>query len=65
MVSLSSLRITYIVFDVKNFSNNFTKSLIDLGLENRRFKKGTAMRVHLVSIDYSKVEIQKGEENIS
>lgn len=45
-------------------SNNFTKSLIDLGLEIRRFKTGTPMRVHSDSIDYSKLEIQEGEENI-
>ncbi|MBE5746202.1 MAG: tRNA uridine-5-carboxymethylaminomethyl(34) synthesis enzyme MnmG [Clostridiales bacterium] len=45
-------------------SNNFTKSLIDLGLEIRRFKTGTPMRVHSDSIDYSVLEIQKGEDNI-
>ena len=45
-------------------SNNLTQSLIDLGLEIRRFKTGTPMRVHSDTIDYSKLEIQKGEENI-
>lgn len=45
-------------------SNNFTQSLIDLGLEIRRFKTGTPARVHSDSIDYSVLEIQKGEENI-
>jgi len=45
-------------------SNNFTQSLLDLGLEIRRFKTGTPARVHADSIDYSVLEIQKGEENI-
>lgn len=45
-------------------SNNFTQSLIDLGLEIRRFKTGTPMRVHSDTIDYSKLEIQKGEDDI-
>ena len=45
-------------------SNNFTQSLMDLGLEIRRFKTGTPARVHADSIDYSVLEIQKGEENI-
>ncbi len=45
-------------------SDNLTQSLIDLGLEIRRFKTGTPMRVHSDTIDYSKLEIQKGEENI-
>lgn len=45
-------------------SNNFTQSLINLGLEIRRFKTGTPARVHADSIDFSVLEIQKGEENI-
>ena len=45
-------------------SNNLTQSLIDLGLEIRRFKTGTPMRVHADSIDFNQLEIQKGEENI-
>jgi len=45
-------------------SNNFTQSLINLGLEIRRFKTGTPARVHADSIDFSALEIQKGEENI-
>lgn len=45
-------------------SNNFTQSLIDLGLEIRRFKTGTPMRVHSDTIDFSKLEIQKGEDDI-
>ena len=45
-------------------SNNLTQSLIDLGLEIRRFKTGTPMRVHSDTIDYSCLEIQKGEDDI-
>ena len=46
-------------------SNNLTKSLIDLGLEIRRFKTGTPMRVHSDTIDYSVLEVQKGEDDIA
>ena len=45
-------------------SNNFTQSLINLGLEIRRFKTGTPMRVHASSIDFSALELQKGENDI-
>ena len=41
-----------------------TKSLIDLGFEIRRFKTGTPVRVHAKSIDYSNLEVQKGDDNI-
>ena len=43
-------------------SNLLTKSLIDLGIEIRRFKTGTPARVDGKSIDYSKFEIQPGDE---
>ncbi len=45
-------------------SNNLTKNLIDLGIEIRRFKTGTPMRVHSDSINYSVLEIQKGEDDL-
>ena len=45
-------------------SNSLTQNLIDLGLEIRRFKTGTPMRVHADSIDFSSLEIQKGEEDL-
>lgn len=45
-------------------SNNLTQNLLDLGIEIRRFKTGTPMRVHSDSIDYSALEIQKGEDYI-
>ena len=43
-------------------STMLTQSLIDLGIEIRRFKTGTPARVDAKSIDYSKFEIQPGEE---
>ena len=45
-------------------SNSLTQNLIDLGLEIRRFKTGTPMRVHGDSIDYSSLQVQKGEEDL-
>lgn len=39
-----------------------TKSLMDLGIEIRRFKTGTPARVDGKSINYSKFEIQPGDE---
>lgn len=41
-----------------------TNSLLDLGHSIRRFKTGTPARVHKNSIDFSKMEIQNGEDNI-
>lgn len=43
-------------------STMLTKSLIDLGIEIRRFKTGTPARVDGKSIDYSKFEIQPGDD---
>jgi len=43
-------------------ATHLTKSLIDLGIEIRRFKTGTPARVDSKSIDYSKFEIQPGED---
>ncbi len=43
-------------------STMLTKSLMDLGIEVRRFKTGTPARVDGKSIDYSKFEIQPGDE---
>lgn len=41
-----------------------TKNLIELGFKINRFKTGTPVRIHSDSVDYSKVEIQKGDDNI-
>ena len=47
-------------------STMLTKSLIDLGIEIRRFKTGTPARVDKKSIDFSQFEIQPGDElNVS
>lgn len=45
-------------------ATHFTQSLLDLGISIRRFKTGTPVRVHANSIDYAKLEIQKGENNV-
>lgn len=43
-------------------STLLTQSLIDLGIEIRRFKTGTPARVDKKSIDFSKFELQKGDD---
>lgn len=45
-------------------ANELTKSLIDLGLEIKRFKTGTPARVNSRTIDFSKTEEQVGDEDI-
>ncbi|MGN1162379.1 MAG: tRNA uridine-5-carboxymethylaminomethyl(34) synthesis enzyme MnmG [Christensenellales bacterium] len=45
-------------------ANELTKSLIDLGLEIKRFKTGTPARVNSRTIDFSKTEEQNGDEDI-
>ncbi len=40
------------------------KSLADLGVKLRRFKTGTPARVHRRSIDFSRLEVQSGDEKI-
>ncbi|WP_087973925.1 tRNA uridine-5-carboxymethylaminomethyl(34) synthesis enzyme MnmG [Oceanobacillus rekensis] len=44
-------------------SVNLSKNLEDLGFEITRFKTGTPPRVNSHSVDYSKTEIQPGDEN--
>ncbi|HKL94643.1 MAG TPA: tRNA uridine-5-carboxymethylaminomethyl(34) synthesis enzyme MnmG, partial [Clostridia bacterium] len=39
-----------------------TDSLVKLGIDIRRFKTGTPARIYRDSIDYSKMEIQEGED---
>ena len=43
-------------------ANGLTQSLLDLGLEIRRFKTGTPARVDKKSIDFSKMSLQRGED---
>lgn len=45
-------------------ANYLTDSLRSLGIELRRFKTGTPARIAGPSIDYSKMEEQKGDERI-
>lgn len=45
-------------------ANHLTKNLMDLGIDVRRFKTGTPARVDKRTIDFSKMEEQKGDENI-
>ena len=45
-------------------STYLSDSLKNLDIPLRRFKTGTPARVHRDSIDYSKMDIQKGDDNI-
>lgn len=45
-------------------STLLSDSLRNLNIPLRRFKTGTPARVHRDSIDYSKMEVQKGDDNI-
>ncbi len=58
--------------DVSNYTgpnglaaaNHLTKCLIDLGVDVRRFKTGTPARVDKRTIDFSKMQEQKGDEKV-
>lgn len=50
--------------DAVSPATELTKSLVDAGIEIRRFKTGTPARVHRRSIDFGKLERQDGDENI-
>ncbi|MBQ9276166.1 MAG: tRNA uridine-5-carboxymethylaminomethyl(34) synthesis enzyme MnmG, partial [Clostridia bacterium] len=43
-------------------ANELTASLLNLGLPIRRFKTGTPARIYRDSLDFSKMEIQRGED---
>ena len=45
-------------------ANKLSECLKNLGVELIRFKTGTPARINKKSIDFSKMEIQKGDENI-
>ena len=45
-------------------ANSLSQSLLDLGIELRRFKTGTPARVDKRTIEFSKMEEQKGDERI-
>jgi tRNA uridine 5-carboxymethylaminomethyl modification enzyme len=45
-------------------ANELSESLMDLGIELRKFKTGTPARIHSDSLDYEKMEMQSGDEEI-
>ncbi len=45
-------------------ANLLSKSLIDAGVEIMRFKTGTPARVNRSTVDFSKMEVQEGDEKI-
>lgn len=45
-------------------ANYLTESLNKIGIETRRFKTGTPARISRRSVDFSKMEIQEGDEEI-
>lgn len=45
-------------------SNRLSQSLRELGITLRRFKTGTPARLHADTLDYSKMEIEKGDDKI-
>ena len=46
-------------------SNDLSQSLIDIGVNLRRFKTGTPARINVNRIDLEKMEIQYGDDNIN
>lgn len=45
-------------------ANKLSDSLKELGITLRRFKTGTPARLHADSLDFSKMEVEKGDDNI-
>ncbi|GAA0079213.1 tRNA uridine-5-carboxymethylaminomethyl(34) synthesis enzyme MnmG [Clostridium sp. CTA-5] len=45
-------------------ANDLSQSLLDLGINLRRFKTGTPARINKRSVDFSKMIEQKGDDNI-
>lgn len=45
-------------------SNELSDSLRELGITLRRFKTGTPARLHADTLDYSKMEVEKGDDEI-
>ncbi|HHZ02417.1 MAG TPA: tRNA uridine-5-carboxymethylaminomethyl(34) synthesis enzyme MnmG [Tissierellia bacterium] len=45
-------------------ANELSESLMDLGIELRKFKTGTPARIHADSLNYEKMEAQYGDEEI-
>ncbi len=45
-------------------ANELSENLKRLGIELKRFKTGTPARIHALTLDYSKMEIEEGDEKI-
>lgn len=45
-------------------ANELSSSLLELGISLRRFKTGTPARINARSVDFSKMEVQKGDEKV-
>ena len=45
-------------------SLELSNSLLEAGIDLRRFKTGTPARIHMDTVDFSKMEIQPGDEEI-
>jgi tRNA uridine 5-carboxymethylaminomethyl modification enzyme len=45
-------------------ANELSQSLLDIGISLRRFKTGTPARIHMRSVDYSKMVEQPGDEKV-
>jgi tRNA uridine 5-carboxymethylaminomethyl modification enzyme len=45
-------------------ANDLSESLMDLGIQLRKFKTGTPARIHFDSINYEKMEAQCGDDEI-
>ena len=46
-------------------ANDLSQSLLDIGVKLRRFKTGTPARINAKNIDFSRMEPQYGDENIT
>ena len=46
-------------------ANSLTESLKNMGVKLMRFKTGTPARINANSVDFSKFEVQEGDENIT
>lgn len=46
-------------------ANDLSKSLLEIGIELRRFKTGTPARININTMDLSKMEVQKGDEKVN
>ncbi len=46
-------------------ANDLSQSLLDIGVELRRFKTGTPARINANNIDFSKTEEQFGDDNVT